>query len=100
MTSPVKIWRNQKKVSSLIGREGKIISWTLVRVPPAGFEDQAPYPVALVRLKDGKAITVQVVDYMAKDLKFGRKVVTLVRRTVKAGNGDIIPYGIKVRPVV
>lgn len=99
MTSPVKIWRNQKKITSLIGREGKVISWTLVRVPPAGFEDQAPYPVALVRLKDGKAITVQVVDCVVKDLKFGQRVVTLVRRTVRAENGDIIPYGIKVRPI-
>ena len=99
MTSPVKIWRNQKKITSLIGRDGRIISWTFVRIPPAGFEDQAPYPVALVRLKDGKVITVQVVDYTTKDLKFGQKVVTLVRRTIKAESNDIIPYGIKVRPV-
>jgi len=53
MLSPVKIWRNQKKTASLIGKTGKIVSWTVIRVPPADFTDQAPYPVVLVELTEG-----------------------------------------------
>jgi uncharacterized OB-fold protein len=99
MTSPVKIWRNQKKLSKLIGKNGKIVSWTLIRIPPSGFENQAPYPVALIKLDDGDMIMAQVVDYSEKDLKFGQKVVTIIRRTMQAEGSDIIPYGIKVRPL-
>lgn len=99
MTSPVKIWRNQKNIAGLLGKKGKIISWTFVRVPPSGFENQAPYPVALVRLEDGKTITAQMVDYIEGNLKFGQNVVTIVRRTMQPEVSDVIPYGIKVRPV-
>ena len=99
MTNPVKIWRNQKTIASLIDQKGKLISWTFVRVPPAGFENQTPYPVALVELENGKTIMAQMVDYFEKDLRFGRKVVTVVRRSIQSENDDVIPYGIKVRPV-
>jgi uncharacterized OB-fold protein len=50
MISPVKIWRNQKYVKGMIGKTGIIMSWTLIRVPPADFGYQAPYPVVIVRL--------------------------------------------------
>lgn len=99
MTSPVKIWRNQKKTAALIGKKGKVISWTLVRIPPAGFESQAPYPVAVVKLEDGKIIIAQMVDYDRTDLKSGQKVVTVVRRTMQTDGNDVIPYGIKVTPM-
>lgn len=82
----------------MLGRTGKILSWTVVRVPPADFSDQAPYPVALVELDDGR-ITAQLVDWEDKNLKTGQKVTTVVRRTVKPNSEGVIPYGIKVKPI-
>ena len=99
MTSPVKIWRNQKKINALIGKKGKIISWTFIRIPPAGFESQAPYPTAVVRLEEGRMIIAQMVDYTDKNLKTGQKVVTVIRRVMQTEGTDVIPYGIKVTPV-
>ena len=98
MLSPVKIWRNQKKVASLIGQTGTILSWTVVRVPPADFTDQAPYPVVLVELTGGKRITAQLVDFDPENLKHGQKVITVIRRVIKPNNEGVIPYGIKVKP--
>lgn len=100
MTSPVKIWRNQKKIANMIGKKGHVVSWTFIRVPPQGFESQAPYPVALVKLEGGKLMMAQMVDYDEKDLKFGQKVVTILRRTMQPDVSDVIPYGIKVKPVI
>lgn len=99
MLSPVKIWRNQKKTASLIGKTGKVVSWTVIRVPPADFSDQAPYPVVLVELTNGKRIMAQFVDYDQKNLKQGQKVVTVVRRVIKPNSEGVIPYGIKVTPI-
>jgi len=99
MTSPVKIWRNQKKITALIGKKGKVVSWTFIRIPPAGFESQAPYPTAIVKLEDGKVIIAQMVDYTQEDLKSGQKVVTVIRRIMQTENADVIPYGIKVSPI-
>lgn len=98
MLSPVKIWRNQKKAASLIGKTGKIVTWTVVRVPPADFTDQAPYPVVLVELINGKRITAQLVDFDQENLKRGQKVGTVIRRVIKPNNEGVIPYGIKVKP--
>ncbi len=99
MVSPVKIWRNQKKTATLIGKIGRIISWTIIRVPPADFTDQAPYPVVLVELTDGKRITAQLVDYKPENLHYGQKVRTVIRRVMQPNNEGVIPYGIKVKPV-
>jgi hypothetical protein len=98
MNSPVKIWRNQKHIASLLGKEGIIVSWTLVRVPPTGFSSLAPYPVVVVRLEDGKRITAQLVDWTVGDLVFDRKVKIVVRRVSDPPTEGIIPYGVKVKP--
>lgn len=97
MQSPVKIWRNQKKITSLLGQTGTIISWTIVRVPTADFTDQAPFPVALIDLKDGRRIISQVVDCEIGEIAVGKKVRTLLRRVMKPSEEGIIPYGIKVK---
>ena len=99
MNSPVKIWRNQKKTGSLIGKTGNIISWTTVRVPPGGFSDQAPYPVVIVALDSGERITAQLVDHEEKNLAFNTKIITVIRRITHPDTDGVIPYGIKVKPL-
>ena len=99
MNSPVKIWRNQKHISTLLGLEGKIITWTIVRVPPTGFSSLAPYPVAVVGLADGKRITAQMVDWSPEDLDFGKPVKLVVRKVSEPTTEGIIPYGIKAKPL-
>lgn len=97
MISPVKIWRHQKEIANLLGKDGKIVSWTMVRVPPAGYEQEAPYPVVLVELEKGKRLTAQLVDWEKKDLAVGRKVKTVYRRIRKPDSEGVIPYGIKLK---
>ena len=100
MQSPVKIWRNQKNIAHLVGKMGTILSWTIVRVPPVDFMDQAPYPVVLVKLEDGKHVTCQLVDYDPAHVSFGQKVITVIRRVTHPDPDGVIPYGIKAKPVV
>ena len=83
----------------MIGKTGKIVAFTLIRVPPANFSYQAPYPVVIVELDDGGRIPAQLVDYSEDHLKIGQKVVTVVRKTVQSETDGVIPYGIKVKPL-
>jgi len=99
MLSPVKIWRNQRKIAKLVGKTGTIISWTIIRTPPADFVSQAPYPVVLVELDDKTRLTSQLVDWREGSLRIGQKVVTIIRRITEPNVDGIIPYGIKVKPV-
>lgn len=99
MQSPVKLWRNQKHIQSLLGKHGVIVSWTLIRVPPEGFSNQAPYPVVVVQLEDKRRITVQMVDWEPKHCKVGQTVRVVLRRITEPSSEGIIPYGIKVKPL-
>jgi uncharacterized protein len=99
MLSPVKIWRNQKKIASFIGKTGEVLSWTLIRVPPTDFSSLAPYPVVLVKFTDNTYLTAQMVDWDESDLQFRQKVVTVIRRVSDPNTEGLIPYGIKFKPL-
>lgn len=83
----------------MLGQEGSIISWTVVRVPPTGFSNVAPYPVVIVDLVVGGRISAQLVDWSQENLAFGTKVKVVIRRTSEPSNEGVIPYGIKVKPI-
>lgn len=99
MLSPVKIWRNQKNLHTRLGKTGKIISWTVIRVPPEGFGIFAPYPVVIVELEDRSRMTVQMVDWNREHLKKSQKVVVVVRRACESMEDGVISYGLKVKPI-
>lgn len=98
MNNPVKNWRDSKKIKNLIGQSAKLIVWTKVTTAPSGFEYQSPYFVGLVETVDGKKHPVQIVDCQESDLKVGRKLKLVVRRTNKPQANDVINYGIKAVP--
>lgn len=97
MISPVKIWRNQKNVSNKLGKTGVILSWTVIRVPPGDFMDQAPYVVVLVELDGGGRIEAQLVDVDITSIVAGQRVQTVIRRVTRPDTDGVIPYGIKVK---
>jgi len=99
MISPVKIWRRQKEKRLILGKVGKIISWTKIYVAPKDFKNVAPYSVVLVELEDKKRFVGQLVDYDEQNLKFSQKVKAVLRKTRKVGEEEVIPYGIKFKPI-
>ena len=98
-TSPVKLWRRHKNVSGLIGKKGKILLWTIIRVPARSFVDQAPYPVVIVKMQNGENMIGQLVDWEKNDLKVGREVVCVLRRLSTEEKESVIYYNIKFKPL-
>ncbi len=78
-----------------LAQEGAIETFTIIRVPPAGFGDQAPYAVGIIALDDGVKLTAQIVDCKPEDLAVGKRVRMEFRRLQTDGESGIIAYGYK-----
>ena len=81
------------------GVRGTIYSFTLVQEPPAGFEAQSPYILALVELDEGGIITAQLTDMDARP-EIGDRVEMVTRKLTTDGSRGMIVYGYKFRPVM
>lgn len=97
MISPVKLWRRQKFIPELLGKTGKIVSWTVIRTPPTGFKQFAPYITALVEFDDGNRMTGQVVDARLDAVETGQRVKAVLRKVRELDKEGVIPYGVKFK---
>ena len=80
----------------VLPREGTIVTFTIVRVPPAGFTEQTPLPIALVELDGGVRVMVQVGDVADPDeLEIGMRVRLEFRRISWDGEAGLIFSGHK-----
>ena len=75
--------------------QGKIVTWTVVRVAPSAFAMQAPYVVGIVELDEGVRVTAQIADALPDELDFGTPVRRVLRRLRAEDDGGIIEYGYK-----
>jgi uncharacterized OB-fold protein len=80
-------------------RTGKILTHTVVRVPPKPFADQAPYAVAVIEMDDGPRLTAQVVEWQEGQLATGQKVRLEFRKIYDDGQAGMINYGYKAVPI-
>ena len=80
---------------------GEVYSYTTIYEPPAGFEDNVPYTVALVKLEEGPLVTAQLTDVDPQDVSIGISVEMVTRRLRSDGDErGLLVYGYKFRPAV
>ena len=81
-----------------LSQRGTLYSFTVVRVPPAGWPGPVPYILGQVELPEGPHVLAEMVDCGASDLKIGM-AVELALRPIKSadGSGEKVVY--KWRPV-
>jgi uncharacterized OB-fold protein len=77
---------------------GTVYSFSVVRQPPAGYEEQAPYILALIKLAEGPMITAQLTDCDADQLAIDMPVEMVTRRLRDMGPDGLLVYGYKFRP--
>ncbi len=80
-------------------RRGKVVTFSVVRHPPRGFEGKEPFLVAVIELENGARVLSQLVDVHPEDVKEGMEVVAVFRRYREQAPNGIIEYGIKFRPL-
>lgn len=76
-------------------KEGKVLTWTVIHVPPPSFDLEAPYVIAIVELAGGVRLTCQVVDCDPDELSIDAPVELVFRRIQEDNEADIIQYGYK-----
>jgi len=81
--------------------KGEVYSFTTVYDAPAGYEEYAPYTVALVKLEEGPLVTAQLTDLGGESVKIGTPVEMVTRRLRQDGDErGLLVYGYKFRPVM
>ena len=78
---------------------GKVYSFTTLQETPEGFDEQAPYVLALVKLDEGPIITAQLTDVDGV-VAIGDRVEMVTRKLTTEGARGMIVYGYKFRQVL
>jgi len=80
-----------------LGDKGVLFSFTIVRIPPAGWPGDIPYVLGQVELPSGPQVLAEVIDCEHDDLKIGM-AVEMVLKAVPAENGGPDKAVYKWRP--
>jgi uncharacterized OB-fold protein len=79
--------------------KGKVYSYTVIRVPPVGFEAYTPYALGLIELDEGPKLMSQIVDCRFEDIYIGMPVEVCFRKLTSQDEEGIICYGFKFKPI-
>lgn len=88
-----------KELYTFVGT-GEVYSYTTIYDAPQGFEHNAPYTVALIKLDEGPIVTAQLTDIDESELAIGLPVEMVTRKLHADGNEGMIVYGYKFRPAL
>ena len=78
--------------------KGEVYSYTTVYDAPEGYEEQAPYTVAIVKLDEGPLVTAQLTDIDNGQVQIGQRVEMVTRKLREDGERGMLVYGYKFRP--
>ena len=91
----------EAKTPYVFSGKGEVYSFTRMANAPAGFEEQAPYTVALIKLIEGPVVTAQLTDLGDDEVKIGMPVEMVTRKLRSDGDErGMLVYGYKFRPMV
>lgn len=81
-----------------LAESGKVATFTVIRVAPDNFTDEAPYAMAIVDLDGGSRIMCQVVDCDLDKVAIGMNVRIEFRLIQSEGEAGLLYYGYKAVP--
>ena len=81
-----------------LGVQGILFSYTIVRIPPAGWPGEVPYALAQVELPQGPQVLAEIIGCEFDDLRIGMDV-EMTLQAVPAENGGPDKAVYKWRPV-
>ncbi|NPA05615.1 MAG: Zn-ribbon domain-containing OB-fold protein [Crenarchaeota archaeon] len=88
--------RNLEKLS-LLGKKGKLVTYTVEYTVPAGFREQAPLVIGIAEI-EGARILASMTDVDPEELRTGMCVEPVLRRIRSTDPYGVIAYAVKLRP--
>jgi len=91
----------EAKTPYVFSGKGEVYSFTRMANAPSGFEEQAPYTVALIKLAEGPVVTAQLTDLGEDEVTIGMPVEMVTRKLRTDGDErGMLVYGYKFRPMM
>ena len=91
----------EAKTPYVFSGKGEVYSFTRMGNAPSGYEEQAPYTVALIKLAEGPVVTAQLTDLGEDEVTIGMPVEMVTRKLRTDGDErGMLVYGYKFRPVM
>ena len=78
--------------------DGTLLTYTIIRVAPRGFERSSPYALGIIELDDGGRITSQIADTPLDKIQIGMRVRVEFRKIIDDSPEGLHMYGYKVVP--
>ncbi len=75
--------------------EGKVLTYTVIRVAAEEFALQVPYVVGIIETSEGARLTAQIVDCELDEVSVDSKVMLMTRKIQSEGHSGILQYGYK-----
>ena len=92
------VTRKEATEEVVLSGKGKIISFTIIHVPPERHELNHPYVVGIVELDEGPRVTSEIVGVEIDEIKIGMKVKAAFRKYGSDTADSVIVYGYKCTP--
>lgn len=90
---------SEVKTDFAFSGKGEVYSYTTIYEAPSGFDESAPYTVALIKLEEGLLVTAQLTDLGNQSVEIGMPVEMVTRRLRQDGDErGMLIYGYKFRP--
>ena len=91
---------DEAKTEYAFSGRGEVYSFTTLYNAPAGYQADAPYTVALVKLEEGPVVTGQLTDLGELPVEIGMPVEMVTRKLRAEGDDErgMLVYGYKFRP--
>lgn len=87
--------KEKKFTTVVLSNEGKIVTFTVVRVAADRFSKEVPMAVGIIEVDHGVRLTAQIADVEPEELAIGQKVRLVFRRIQEDGKAGILCYGYK-----
>lgn len=75
--------------------EGKILTYTIIRVASDTFSKITPFAIAVIEVNDGARLMAQIADSHIDEVKIGKKVKIVFRKIQDEGKSGLHCYGYK-----
>lgn len=90
--------QGRKLEVTALSRKGRVVTSTVIHVPPSEFQMEAPYAMAIVETPEQARLMVQVVDCDPSAVQPGTDVTLEFRLIRREGKSGILCYGYKGVP--